>query len=469
MLNLLRSLPCAALPGVLMFLLGTMFGCAPNTAETVDAGPFADLPFSPGGCGLPEYVWLPPDQVGDVVFADAHPLSPIRLDDVEGILAEVGMTEIGPVEYGVEIFSARYGTQDRGARVEATGLVAIPAMSADAAQTEFPVLLWLHGTTGFTGACAPSRLGGDNLGFAFLAALGFVVVAPDYIGIDADLPEGDLPAVVHAYLGLEQAGLGSLDMVRAAKALLASIPTPVVPSAQTIIWGGSQGGHAAFAVDRLIPYYAPELDVKAMVALVPPTDLISQAIYATRSLNPASAALPASMTSLARWHGHADALGEALRADGPVNLVEEIPRLMDTTCDFSSFADVIHELDDIFTTDFLVAASDFGATTPWGCDFRRNSILDTDIPLRSATPTLFQISQLDTLVDAHTERESFEKLCAQGYRLHFLECEGAGHTQGALWSLPEQLSFVRSRLGRGPDEAAFECEPQAPTQCTGMR
>ena len=454
--------------GLALGLALASIACAPATDTSADAGPFAELPFAPGDCGLPAYEWLPPTDVGDVVFADAHPLSPIRQEDIAAILDDAGLSEIGPAEHGVEIFKLRYGTQDRGERVEATGLVAIPSLAPGTSPADFPVLVWLHGTTGFTGACAPSRLGGDNLGFALLASLGFVVVAPDYIGLDADLPAGELPPVTHAYLGLEQVALGTLDMVRAAKVLLAEIPTPVVPDATTILWGGSQGGHAAFSVDRLIPYYAPELDVVGMVALVPPTDLNAQAVYATTTLNEASGALPGMMTSLSRWHNQFDALSSALQSEGPVNFPEEIPQLMDTSCDFSSFADGVDSLDDIYTPSFLAEQDDFLNATTWGCILRRNSILDTDIPLKSATPTLFQISQLDTLVDANSERKGFEKLCAQGYRLHFLECADAGHTQGALWSLPEQLSFIRARLGQGPDEAAPECEVQAPVRCQGM-
>lgn len=445
-------------------------GCSPAVDPAGDAGPppapFADLPFAPGGCGAPAYSWLPDDEVGSIVLADAHPLSPLTRGLVTDLLADAGMDGIGEAEHDVELFTLRYGTQDRGAPVEATGLVAIPALSRGA-PAEFPVLLWLHGTTGFTGVCAPSRLGGENLGIALLASFGFIVVAPDYIGIDADLPAGEVPPVVHAYLGLEQAALGSLDMVRAAKALLSEIPTGATPSLDTILWGGSQGGHAAFAVDRLAPYYAPELEVKAMVALVPPTDLLAQARYALSSLNPASGAFPASMTSLARWHGQAEALPQALQSEGPVNLVEELPRIMDTTCDFSGYADAIDSLDDIFVPEFLAKVADFAEIEPWGCMFQRNSIVDTDIPLVRTTPTLFQISQNDTLVHADTERQSFAKLCAQGYRLHFLECADAGHTQGALWSLPEQIAFVNAHLGRGPHTEAPLCEVQPPVRCSG--
>lgn len=35
-------------------------------------------------------------------------------------------------------------------------------------------------------------------------------------------------------------------------------------------------------------------------------------------------------------------------------------------------------------------------------------------------------------------------------RLEYIECQGASHTQGAIWSLPEQFSWVRDRLDGKP-------------------
>lgn len=447
-------------------LLCVLLASACTPVEEPPPGDDAGLPFEPGGCGLEPYEWLPPTEVGDVVDAEFHVLSPLAREDVQALLDDNGLGALGPVDYGVELYTMRYGTQDKGERVEATGLVAVPWVTPEEGPQDFPVVLWLHGTTGFTGACAPSRLGGENLAIGLIAALGFIVVAPDYIGLDAALPEGEVPPVKHVYLGLEQTAVGSLDMVRATKALLADIPTGVRPADEVVLWGGSQGGHAAFSSDLLAPFYAPELDVVAMVALVPPTDLMEQARYALSSVNPASAALSAAMASMARWHGNEEALSEALTNEEPLFFAEQLPVVMDTTCDFSDYADAADSLDDVYQADFLASVDSIDQTTPWGCYFKRNSIVDTDIPRVRETPTLFQISQLDDLVDADTERASFGKLCGQGWRLHFLECEGAGHTQGALWSLEEQLAFVRGQLAGTYDEIPV-CEVQAPVRCSG--
>lgn len=436
--------------------------CTPSEQPPPDAG----LPFEPGGCGLEPYTWLPAAEVGDVVEADFHILSPLAKDDVQQLVEDNGLSDLGTADYGVEIYTLRYGTQDKGERVEATGIVAAPFLPADDVQ-DFPVVLWLHGTSGFTGACAPSRLGGDNLAVALLAAFGFVVVAPDYIGLDADLPDGELPPVKHAYLGLEQTAVGSLDMVRAAKALLADVPTGVRPMDDVVLWGGSQGGHAAFACDLLAPYYTPELSVKAMVALVPPTDLVGQARYALSGPSPATAALPAALTALHRWHEGKEPLTDVLTNTAPNNIAEQLPVVMDTTCDFASIADGIDSVDDVVTQTMLDNVDHIEELSPWGCYLEKNSILTSGIPRARATPTFFQLSADDDLVDPVTERASFGKLCDAGYQLHFLECEGAGHTQGALWSFREQMDFVRAILGQGVYEAIPVCEAQAPVRCSG--
>lgn len=438
-------------------------GCVPTPTEPA---PDAGLPFAPGGCGLPAYTWLPADEVGHVVQADVHPLSPLAQADIDTILADVGIADVGPAQSGVELFRLRYGTQDKGEPVEATGLVAIPWIERDAPQP-FPVVLWLHGTTGFTGECAPSGLGAENLAIAFLAALGFVVVAPDYIGLDADHPDVIPPSPRHVYLGAEQTALGSLDMLRATKALLSQIPTGARLDGRTVIWGGSQGGHAAFSTDLFAPYYAPDVDVTAMVAAVPPTDLVAHGQYAVSGLSAASAALPASMIAMARWFDRPDAIEDAIRNDAPVYFASSLGDAMDQTCDFDDVADAVATLEDIFTDEPLQNPEFFAAAEPWACFFQRNSIVATDIPRARQTPTLFQISELDTLVHADTERVSFGKLCERGYRLWFLECAQAGHTQGALWSLREQISFVRARLSGEPFDEMTECQEQAPTWCSG--
>lgn len=60
-----------------------------------------------------------------------------------------------------------------------------------------------------------------------------------------------------------------LDSVRAARAFAAASA-----SAATILFGHSQGGHAALFANEIAPTYAPELDVVGAVAAAPASQLV---------------------------------------------------------------------------------------------------------------------------------------------------------------------------------------------------
>ena len=85
---------------------------------------------------------------------------------------------------GVQGWKVRYLTRDdRGRQREVTGVVLAP-MEATPARPR-PVLAWAHGTWGTAEACAPSL--SPNF-FAKTPAVdavrqGYVVVAPDYVGL----------------------------------------------------------------------------------------------------------------------------------------------------------------------------------------------------------------------------------------------------------------------------------------------
>jgi acetyl esterase/lipase len=64
-------------------------------------------------------------------------------------------------------------------------------------------------------------------------------------------------------------GRAALDAVRAAKQL-----DDVSRADQTVVWGHSQGGHAALWAGQLASSYAPDVDVVGVAALAPASDLI---------------------------------------------------------------------------------------------------------------------------------------------------------------------------------------------------
>jgi uncharacterized membrane protein HdeD (DUF308 family)/acetyl esterase/lipase len=151
-------------------------------------------------------------------------------------------------------------TRDEGRPAIASGLVVAPTSSSPS-----PVIAWAHGTTGVVSGCAPSVLDdGLAAGAMFVQddvlAQGWALVAPDYTGLGTAGP--------HPYLIGQGEGRSVLDAVRAAHQLDGPTLTD-----QTVVWGHSQGGHAALWAGMLAPTYAPDLRIDGVAAAAPASNL----------------------------------------------------------------------------------------------------------------------------------------------------------------------------------------------------
>lgn len=141
--------------------------------------------------------------------------------------------------------------------VLASAALAVP----ENASGPVPLIDWGHGTVGVARGCAPS-IGRDAIteksmpAMDSLARNGWAMVATDYPGMGT---EGDFP-----YLIGQGQGRAVLDAARAAR----QVPDVAIAD-QTVIWGHSQGGHAALWAGELAGSYAPELDVVGTAALSP--------------------------------------------------------------------------------------------------------------------------------------------------------------------------------------------------------
>ncbi len=150
-------------------------------------------------------------------------------------------------------------TDIHGNDIAVTGLVATPNTPAPAGG--YPIVSWAHGTTGIADQCAPSLDPGSGLPFAnVLLDQGWMIVATDYEGLGT-------PGR-HPYIVGNSEAHGVLDMVRAARNLPGSDA-----SANYVVWGHSQGGHAAMFALHDADGYAPELHLKGVVAGAPPSQL----------------------------------------------------------------------------------------------------------------------------------------------------------------------------------------------------
>lgn len=156
-----------------------------------------------------------------------------------------------------------YTTRDAENRpAVASALVIVPK---DPPAGPRPVIIWNHGTTGVAQGCAPSLRDASATKWSIPALeqalkAGWVVVASDFSGQGAP---GAYP-----YLIGEGEARSSLDAVLATSELR----TDLTLSPDTVVWGHSQGGHAALWTTAIAKDYAPGLDVLGTAVVAPVAD-----------------------------------------------------------------------------------------------------------------------------------------------------------------------------------------------------
>lgn len=149
----------------------------------------------------------------------------------------------------------------KGKPIAVSGVVVIPRRPPPPGGRK--IVAWAHPTTGVVRACAPSLYRSvfkQIQGLEEMLRRGYIVTATDYPGLGTVGP--------HPYLIGVSAGRAVLDSVRAAQAIQAARA-----SRDFIVWGHSQGGHAALWTGQIAERYAPELKLVGVAAAAPATDL----------------------------------------------------------------------------------------------------------------------------------------------------------------------------------------------------
>ncbi len=126
-----------------------------------------------------------------------------------------------------------------------------------------PVIAWVHGTTGLFQKCMPSLLSLPSKGIPWrdrIVMAGWVVVATDYSFTEKGGP--------HPYLIGEGEARATLDSVRAARQM-----PELTLDKRTVVWGHSQGGHAALWTGIVGQRYAPDLEIRGVAAIAPSTNI----------------------------------------------------------------------------------------------------------------------------------------------------------------------------------------------------
>ncbi|MCB9666440.1 MAG: hypothetical protein H6732_20185 [Alphaproteobacteria bacterium] len=439
---------------------------AGDTAPEVDTStPVVDAPPPEpplGGCGMAPYT-LPTEGVG-------VPLSYERNDALTvsrgllGLAAQVaGVPGLAQPPYDVEAWNVRMTTRDRGQPVEATGMIVMP-VGSDPPDAGWPVALLVHSFAGLAGPCSPSQGSLEEAVEALLiASRGFVVLAPDLIGLDGSTT----PWPPHAPQVGEQVAIGAWDFHAAARELLAgdlrqqaSLEGPL--DDRLVLWGASQGGHGVLFTELYGPYLAPDVEVVAVASGTPPLDLRAIVGQATATWGDASGLAALTLLGMKRWYGVGD-LATVFGDEPPTSLAStaETALGMDTPDCALPFDEPPRDVATWFTPGLRDAdqTGQWQAVAPFDCFLASNSLPGTPVARLRRTPILTVWGERDEVVDPTLQTGAFDALCEDGWDLRWLGCAEADHAEANLWAIPTTTRFLKDRLAGVAEEGAACVRP----------
>jgi acetyl esterase/lipase len=406
-------------------------------------------PIPDDGAALPahpclDHTPLPPG--GALLSAEIDAANSQTPESLQAVVDLLDLSGIGPFNYAIDGWLIRYETQDRGAPAEATGVVFVP----QGVEGPLDVVVWLNPSLGANNECAPSSMGvaGNGLAMIFASRMGVAVVTPDYLGRTNGAPGTD---DLHPYIVAEPVAVSTLDMVRAAESL-AEQEGFALRTDQLVLWGVSQGGHAALWTDLYQTRYAPELGIAGVVAVVPPTDIEAIARRASTTMSRASEAFPSVAVSMADWYG--------LNADEvlPPGLADSVREVMATSCEVLDPAGDVDAVDGLFTD----AVRDGTYGEDWACAFE-SSRPSTSHLTPSGAPILMPLGGEDDVVFSDIARDEAQALCDAGAQIALVECIGLDHEDAALSTVFQQEDWVLDRFAGVP--VAEGCDLPLPVTC----
>ena len=328
--------------------------------------------------------------------------------------------EIESIDVAGTVWRVMYLSESvQGEPIAVTGLVAAP--EGEAPEGGRPVLTWAHGTAGIADLCAPSKAI-DQLVVTFaerFLAKGWVLAATDYEGLGT-------PGR-HPYIAGISEARGTLDAVLAAQQL-----EDTAAGTATIVWGHSQGGHAAVFASEIAADWVPDLDVVGTVAGAPPSEL----------------PLIASALGDGPYAGYVAIAAAGLNAAYPEARLEDVltPRGVDQleAVDEVCIGELHERFSQIPVDEFV--STDFNQVPEWKQVLEENNpgTVATDIPL------LIIHGEADEQIPALASQLLFDRLCRLGQVAERRTYPGAGHADVILHSFDDMLTWMEARLAGEP-------------------
>jgi hypothetical protein len=321
-----------------------------------------------------------------------------------------------------------------GALVYVSGEIYIP--NAAAPDGGRPVVVWNHGTAGQQDSCAPSRNDLDEARVPALASLlqrGYVVAMSDYQGLGT--PGGT------EYLNGPTQGKAALDVARAARKL-----SLTAASDQVAMYGFSQGGQTSLWSAHLAPTYAPELNLRGVVAIAPAARHLDLSFYDLK--------IPAnSGYFIARMAGLAVGHPEVKLTDmlTPAGLAALDAQIWDCYEIFAQAAKM---------SEPYAYPRALEPGTAWRKLLEAN---DAFLPIGAAIPIFVLQGDADVDVGVQLTRDVVRDLCAGGSIVQYQENAGVNHMDQERQAAPAMADWFAARFAgtAAPNTCAAQTAPVA--------
>ncbi|MBC7841178.1 MAG: alpha/beta hydrolase [Gemmatimonadaceae bacterium] len=318
-----------------------------------------------------------------------------------------------------------------GAAVPVSALVIVP--TAPPADSFRKVVTWAHGAVGVAPRCAPSLIPGVRYapaipGLDSLIAAGYVITATDYQGLGTDGP--------HPFLIGRAEGANVLDAVRAARSM---------PEAQAgkdfLIWGESQGGHAALFAGQLAATYAPELSLAGVIASAPASDLIELFKAQTSDPDPVGNILISmAITSWAKVYH--DATLEQVLSPTARPLATSIA---------NNCIQNAEQIKASVPAAAILTKVKFVTTPPWTIEPWKTIVADnTPGGVRTPVPMLITQGLADVVISPPVQKAFAARLCTLGDAVDYREYPGVIHIRIAQDTKVEMVTWIADRFAARP-------------------
>ncbi|WP_433323370.1 lipase family protein [Spirillospora sp. CA-294931] len=331
---------------------------------------------------------------------------------------------------GVKTWQVLYRSESvKGDPIAVSGAVIVPTKPWTGAGKR-PLISYAVGTRGLGDQCAPSYslsigLDYEALFIANLLNKGWAVAVTDMEGLGT-------PGQ-HTYEVGGSQGKAVLDMARAAQRL----PDAGLAGAPVGVRGYSQGGTSAGWAAEKAPSYAPELDLKGVVAGGVPADL--RAVAASLDGSPFIALMFMAAVGYDAAYPELD-LAKYLNDNGR-KLLQSAQNICVASVDGVStvLTTAFKRIKDYTTSNPLetrewqarLDANRLGSTAPRAPVFQPHAVHDQIIPLKQA----------DTLHQAW---------CAKGANVTWKTYPLAEHALGMVQSEPDSVAFLEARFAGKP-------------------